>query len=79
MLLLKTAETWHSKPDLARTKPDLASTKPDLASIKPDLARNPDLANIKKRSSVTYLKAAKIKLLNPETKSKKARIVEIED
>ena len=86
VLLLKTAEAWYLKsdlarikPDLARIKPDLASIKPDLASTKPDIVRNPDLVNIKKRSFVVYLKVVKTKLLNFEIKFKKARIVEIED
>ena len=55
-------------------------THTDLARTKPDLARNKlDLANIKKWSLVAYPKAAKTKLLNPETKPKKARINEIEN
>ncbi|MCJ1322115.1 hypothetical protein MMC15_007460, partial [Xylographa vitiligo] len=71
----------RTKPDLARTKPDLARIKPDLARIKPDPARTKqDLAKIKKWSSAAaYSKAAKTKLINPKTKPKTARIVEIED
>ena len=82
VLLLKTAEAWHPKPDLARIKPDLVRTKPDLARIKPDPVRTKqDLAKINKKwsSAATYSKAVKTKSLNPETKPKKAKIVEIED